>query len=120
MPPGGTSMSMEECRDRLVRTLLGVNIRCCLFAVILLSLVLFASVSIYMTAAGHNGSQEDLEALHVNSNIMAAVFNQSNVPPTERKKNLTSFIICVLPQWDDEGRGMSTHCPTKHTLTSPL
>ena len=91
-------MSIEECpckgticgRDRLVRTLLGLNVRCCLFAVILLSLILFASVSIYVTAAGHNGSQEDLEAVHVNANVMAAVFSQSNEPPTERKKNLTS------------------------------
>lgn len=86
-------MLMEECpcegticgHDRLVRTLLGLNIRYCLFAVVLLSLILFASVSIYMTAAGHNGSQEDLEAVHVNANVMGAVFNQSNVPPTERK-----------------------------------
>lgn len=94
-------MSVEECpctgtscgRDRLVRTLLGINIRCCLFAVVLLSLVLFASVSIYMTAAGHSGSQEDLEVLHVNANVMAVVLNQTNVPPTERKINTVQIVF---------------------------
>ena len=110
-PTRRTSMSVEECSckgtscDRLVRTLLGINIRCCLFAVILLSLVLFASVSIYMTAGGHRGSQEDLEALHVNANVMAVMFNQSNVPPTERKKMEMMFHLIN----NDEGRGMLVH-----------
>ena len=46
-----------------------------------------------MTAAGHSGSQEDLEVLHVNANVMAVVLNQTNVPPTERKINTVQIVF---------------------------
>lgn len=83
-PPKGTPCG----RDSVVRALLGIDIRCCLFSAILASVVVFAGVSILMTAARHNGSQDDLEALHVNANVMALVFNESQIPPTERKELL--------------------------------
>ena len=74
---------MLSCCERLVRALLGVDIRCCLFAVVLTSLTLFLGLGVFMTANAHRDSQEDMEALHVNRNVMAVQINESKVPPTE-------------------------------------
>lgn len=81
----GSSRKGTLCWDSIIRAALGVDVRFCLFAIVLSSLALFAILGIFMTAASHGGYQNDLEALHVNGNVM---FNDSiyeKIQPTERK-----------------------------------
>ena len=82
MTNGGSSRKGTLCWDTFIRAALGLDIRVCLFAIVLSSLALFAILGIFMTAANH-GDQNDLEALHVNGNVM---FNDSiyeKIQPTE-------------------------------------
>lgn len=85
MTSEGSPRKGTLCWDSLIRAALGLDIRFCLFAIVLSGLVLFAVLGIFMTAADHGGLQSDLEALHVNGNVM---FNDSiyeKIQPTERK-----------------------------------
>ena len=82
----GSPRNGTFCWNSLIRAALGLDIRFCLFAIVLSSLALFAVLGIFMTAANHGGLQNDLEALHVNGNVM---FNDSvyeKIQPTERNE----------------------------------
>ena len=88
MTSEGSPQRRTLCCGCLVRRILGVDLRLYLVALVLFSLVLFAGLGVFMTATMYNGSPNDFEALHVNGNVMAVLFNESiieRIPPTERK-----------------------------------
>lgn len=60
-----------SCCSRLVRALLNVDIRCCLFVVVLLSVVLFVILGIVLTSTRRGDPQRDPRAL--DENVMAVL-----------------------------------------------
>lgn len=92
----GSSRKGTLCWDSVIRAALGVNVRFCLFAIVLSSLALFAFLAIFMTAAYNGDLQDDLQALHVNGNVM---FNDSiyeEIQPTERNNYFIFYCASLI------------------------